>query len=349
MLNPSVDPFPGRSATDDPPMARALPVSSWVAAPTASPDGIRAASVILPTHNDGGNIGPLLDRLLEEPCVGEIVVVASACSDQTVPIARERAAGAAGRIRLYVEPVRTGKAAAVNFGVTRSSLTYVVIVSGDVLPEPGAIAAVVDALDEPGVGMAGGRPVPVNGAGSTLGHAVHLLWGLHHRLAMRQPKLGEMIALRREAADLLPRTSVDEATFQAMLESAGWKSRYVPEAVVANRGPGTMRDFVKQRRQINTGHLWLRHREGYTVASLHVGLLVREFCAEVLSRDSTRRPRSMSGTGAAVGMELWARLLARWDYLRGREQHVWDMVASTKDPARGANGLGAGDGERLEG
>src|SRR5207245_2100084 len=134
---------------------------------------------------------------------------------------RERAAEAAGRIRLYVEPVRTGKAAAVNFGVTRTSLPHVVIVSGDVLPEPGAIRSVVAALDELGVGMAGGRPVPVNGVASSLGHAVHSLWGLHHRLALRQPKLGEMVALRREAAELLPQTSVDEACYQALVESAG--------------------------------------------------------------------------------------------------------------------------------
>ena len=329
-------------------MARALPVSDWVAAPADPPDGVQVVSVILPTHNDGGNIGALLERVLEEPMVGEIIVVASACTDDTEHVVRE-CATSEPRIRLYVEPVRTGKAAAVNFGVTRAALPKVVIVSGDVLPEPGAIGAVVSALDEPGVGMAGGRPVPVNRRGTPIGDAVHLLWGLHHRLALRQPKLGEMVALRREAADLLPRTSVDEACFQAMLESTGWRSRYVPEAVVANIGPGSMHDFIKQRRQINTGHLWLRHREGYTVPSLHIGLLVREFCAEVVGGRASRQPQSLSGTAAAITMEVWARLLARLDYLRGRERHVWDMVASTKNSPGGADRLGAGGGEQLEG
>ena len=37
----------------------------------------------------------------------------------------------------------------------------VVIVSGDVLPEPGAVTQVVRALQAPGVGMSGGRPMPV--------------------------------------------------------------------------------------------------------------------------------------------------------------------------------------------
>ena len=66
----------------------------------------------------------------------------------------------------------------------------------------------------------------------------------------------------------------------------------MPEAIVANRGPGTMRDFVNQRRQIHTGHLWLRHRQHYTVPSLHLGLLVREFCGEAVRGRSARRPQA---------------------------------------------------------
>jgi hypothetical protein len=42
-------------------------------------------------------------------------------------------------------------------------------------------------------------------------------------------------------------------------------------------------------------------------------------------------------------METYARTLARLDYLRGRENHVWEMVTSTKGPALDAHGLGAGD------
>jgi hypothetical protein len=39
-------------------------------------------------------------------------------------------------------------------------------------------------------------------------------------------------------------------------------------------------------------------------------------------------------------MEAWARLLARLDYLQGKENHVWAMVESTKAPAPDANGMG---------
>lgn len=298
-----------------------------------------SAGIVVPTHNDGANIATLLFRLLDEPGVGEIVVVASGCDDGTIPAVSAITAKHPDRVRLYIERERSGKVAAVNFGLAQLRTPVMVVVSGDVLPERGAIAKVVQAIQEPGVGLAGGRPVPVNGSGTPIGHAAHLLWRLHHRLALHQPKLGEMIALRAEAVVSLPRTSVDEACFQALLERAGWQSVYVPEAIVWNRGPGTRADFISQRRQIHTGHLWLRRRQHYAVPSLHLGLLRSELWADVRTEPKGMYPRQLAWTAAAVGMEAWARLLARLDYLQGKENHVWAMVESTKAPAPDPHGL----------
>jgi poly-beta-1,6-N-acetyl-D-glucosamine synthase len=308
------------------------------AAEHMAPTGV--AGIVVPTHNDGANIGPLLHRLLEEPDVGQIVVVASGCGDGTIPTVTAMAEQHPTQIRLYVERERSGKVSAVNFGLAQLRTPVVVVVSGDVLPDHGAIAKVVKALQEPGVGLAGGRPMPVNGAGTPIGHAAHLLWRLHHRLALHQPKLGEMIALRSEAVVSLPLTSVDEACFQALLEQAGWRSVYVPDAIVWNRGPGTKEDFVSQRRQVHTGHLWLRRRQHYAVPSLRLGLLGTELWNDIRTEPKGMRPRQLAWTASAVGMEAWARLLARLDYLQGKENHVWAMVESTKAPAPDANGMG---------
>jgi cellulose synthase/poly-beta-1,6-N-acetylglucosamine synthase-like glycosyltransferase len=304
------------------------------------PPSTGRAGIVVPTHNDGANIGPLLGRLLEEPDVAQIVVVASGCDDGTIATVSRLSARHPDRVRLYVERERSGKVSAVNFGLAQLSTPVVVVVSGDVLPERGAVAKVVAAAQRPGVGLAGGRPVPVNASTTPIGHAAHLLWRLHHRLALRQPKLGEMIALRAEALVSLPRTSVDEACFQALLEGAGWTSAYVPDAVVWNRGPGSRADFVSQRRQIHTGHLWLRRRQQYAVPSLRLGLLGSELWKDICTEPKGLRPRQLAWTAGAVGMEAWARLLARLDYLQGKENHVWAMVESTKAPALDANGLG---------
>ena len=296
-------------------------------------------SVLVPTHNDGDNIGPLLRRLLDDPCVGEVLVLASECTDHTVRTVVAFTEEAGGRLRLYVEERRSGKALAVNFGISQATLALVVIVSGDVLPEPGALGRLAQALRIPGVGLAGGRPVPVNEDHCLSGHAAQLLWRLHHGLALHQPKLGEMLALRAEAVVALPPTSVDEATFQALLESVGWRSVYVPDALVSNRGPGTLADFVKQRRQVHAGHLWLRHHRGYIVPSLRPRLVLKEL-ARLLRNDRHQRgPIRLCWTAATIAMEAWARFGARLDYLRGKENHVWTMVESAKAPALGPHGV----------
>jgi len=308
----------------------------------------RRASIVVPTHNDGPNIGALLDRLLSEPEVGEILVVASGCDDETVPTVLEASEASGGRVRLYVEAERSGKAAAVNFGLGQATLPFSVVVSGDVMPTRGAVGYLVAALELPGVGLAGGRPVPVNDEGTPIGHAVHLMWRLHHRLALHQPKLGEVIALRSEAIVPLPPTSVDEACFQAMLESTGWRSSYEPRAVVVNQGPATARDFLKQRRQIHAGHLWLRHRQHYTVPSLRPRLLLGEMWRDLNADLGRMRPSRLAWTAGAVGMEAGARALARLDYLRGRENHVWDMVKSTKAPGLDADRVRPGRVQLVE-
>lgn len=308
--------------------------------PDASPG---LAGVVVPTHNDGANIGPLLRTLLAEPCVGEVFVVASACDDETVPTIEELAA-ADERVRVHVEATRSGKAAAVNLGMRHITLPFVVVVSGDVLPQPGAVCRMVDAVRHPGVGLAGGRPLPVNSEETFVGYAVHLLWRLHHRIALEQPKIGEAIAMRREAVVPLPAdSSVDEPWFQALLQGEGWIPAYVPDAIISNRGPGTVRDFVKQRRQVHTGNLWLKRRQAYKVPSLRPLLLAAELGRELLGDRRRLRPMRLAWTAGAVGMEAWARMGARVNYFSGRERHVWDMVESAKAPALGADGLGLRD------
>jgi len=308
--------------------------------PTSTPaaDPGLVAGVVVPTHNDGANIGPLLARLLAEPCIDEVVVVASGCDDGTVATVSEVAAGSPDRVRLYVEAERTGKVAAINFGIGKLTTPVVIVVSGDVLPDHGALTKLVEAMRDPGVALSGGRPVPVNDPNTPLGYAVHLLWRLHHRLALHQPKLGEMIALRSEAVVTLPRTSVDEACFQALIEAAGWRSVYVPDAVVRNRGPATVEDFVRQRRQIHTGHLWLRHKQHYAVPSMHVGLLSAELWRDMQADHDRLRPAHVAWTAGAVAMEGYARLRARLDYWMGRENIVWAMIKTTKGTAADTDG-----------
>lgn len=293
------------------------------------------ASVIIPAYNEEQNIRPLLERVHAENREGclldDVIVVASGCTDRTVERAREMESGWP-QLRVIEQARREGKSSAINAGLAAARHDNVVLISGDVLPAPGAVARLLGRLDNPRIGVVGARPVPQNDASSLSGFATKLMWRLHHEISLaatENPKCGEMIAFRRmldgkPVVTAIPaRSAVDEVSIQAIAAIAGFKSAYEPEAIVHNWGPATMRDWFVQRRRINVGHL-LSVREGYRPATMRTSTIV-----QTLLRDADARHRPLSAA-LVVGMEALARLAATVDIARGRDHAVWRVASSTK-------------------
>lgn len=282
--------------------------------------------------NEERTIGPLLEALLASRPSGEpierITVVSSACRDRTDEIVRAFA-GRDPRVALIAEPERRGKSAAINtFLATRPAGTDVTLISSaDVLPEPGSTEAIVAAFADSAVGMAGGRPVPRNEGDALLDRMARLMWHLHDCVARRGPKLGELVAVRSTLVDSLDPTSpVDEASLEAAVRERGGKLVYVPGAVIGNRGPATLREWMLQRRHIAFGHLWLRRRAGYSVSTGSGADVLPIWLSEVLPHPS----RWIPGL-ALVATEVLARLGARRDFRRGDKDYtIWTIATSTK-------------------
>jgi biofilm PGA synthesis N-glycosyltransferase PgaC len=282
--------------------------------------------------NEEQTVGPLLEALLASHPAGgpieRITVVSSACRDRTDEIVRSFAERDP-RVVLIAEPERRGKVAAINtFLATRPPGTDVTVISSaDVLPEPGATEAIVAAFADPAVGMAGGRPVPRNEGDALLDRMARLMWHLHDCIARRSPKLGELIALRSSLVNSLDAASpVDESSLEAAVRERGGTLVYVPAAVVGNRGPATLREWMSQRRRIAFGHLWLRRRTGYSVSTGSGAAVLPVWLSEVLPHPS----RWLPGL-ALVATEVLARLEAARDFRRGgRDYAIWTIAASTK-------------------
>lgn len=279
------------------------------------------------TCNEERTIGPLLERLLPSPGIISLTVVSSACRDRTDEIVKDFAARDS-RVRLISEPERRGKSAAVNtFLSHRPACDLTLLSSGDVLPAEGTVEAIAGAFADPQTGMAGGRPSPVNDPGTLTGAMAHLLWNLHHRIALETPKLGELVVFRSALVEHIPAESpVDEASIEAAVRQAGYALRYVPEAAVYNRGPSTPGEWLAQRRRIAYGHRWLARREGYHVSTANGSSIAR-----ALGREIAAHPGQAGAALTIVGLEILARLLARTDEFRSPGRHVvWDIAETTK-------------------
>jgi len=228
-------------------------------------------------HNEAANIAALLQSLsaqrLANDAITEIIVVSSASTDGTDEIVRAYSIQDP-RVRLITQERREGKSAAINLFLASAKEQLLVVISGDVIPAPKTIELLISAFRDPSIGATGGRPMPVNDEQGFMGYAVHLLWRLHHRMAMLSPKLGEMIAFRKVMDSIPSDSAVDEASIEALVRDAGLKLRYIPEALIRNKGPQNLKDFIKQRRRIQNGHLWLLEKQGYEVVSQDKGTLL---------------------------------------------------------------------------
>lgn len=283
------------------------------------------------TCNEEQTIGPLLERLAGERgnafTLDEILVVSAACRDGTDGTVT-RFAARDPRVRLIAEPERRGKSAAVNtFLAARGESDLTLLTSGDVLPESGFLGLLAGAFSDPKTGMAGGQPVPVNARHSFLGRMAGLLWGLHHKIALQSPKLGETIIFRSALVPTIPEDSpVDEASIEALIQSRGYALRYVPDAIIHNRGPDTLREWLSQRRRIAYGHAWLERSAGHHVSTRAAGR-----AAPLLAGHLLRHPADLPVVAALVACEWIAKQGAKRDARNKRDHRVWELARSTKN------------------
>ena len=134
--------------------------------------------------------------------------------------------------------------------------------------------------------------------------------------------------MRSDLVRPIPEDSpVDEATLEAGVVEQGRALSYVPEAVVANRGPDNVREYFNQRRRIAAGHFWLRRRTGYSVPTLDVKRIARHAVRYLTFAD----PTTDASYVAAALIEGAARALGYFDYKREYNHAIWKVASSTRD------------------
>lgn len=280
-------------------------------------------------HNEEANIGKLLTRIQAQTLTAveltEIIVVISGCTDNTEAIVRDFATHDP-RIQLLIQEKREGKASAINLFIRQATEKALLLSSADLLPEYDAVEKLVAPLIDPEMGMTSCRPEPINDPATFMGFAAHLLWDLHHQINLHGFKAGEMTAFRKVFERIPYHTAVDEASVEPIIRGQGYKVQYIPEAVVYNKGPETVADFLRQRRRIYAGHLDVREMLGYAVSTMSglkiLGLLLRHL---------DWRPKQFAWTWAVVALEVYGRYLGWRDFKNQRSHTVWDIAKTTKE------------------
>ena len=281
-------------------------------------------------HNEEKNIADLLyillNQFLSKVSIDEILVISSGSTDKTDKIV-QKMAKEYDKIKLYTQNERKGKSSAINLFLSKAKNDILIIESADTLPSLDTVERLVSPLKKTEIGMTGVRPIPVNKSENFVGFAVNLLWKMHHQMAMFRPKLGEMIAFKKVFDSIPEKSAVDEASIEALITKAGLKCLYISNAIIRNKGPETLPDFIKQRKRIAIGHQWLKQNQNYSVTSNQWSLLCGLYLKECFTN-----PKDIVYITGTAKLELYCRILGFIDFhFKKSNPFIWDMIESSKD------------------
>ncbi len=106
---------------------------------------VPTVSIVIPVHNEKGNIGPLLAEIAQafpSDLSHEVLVVDDASTDASLE--ETRAAG--GHIRIFRHRRRAGKSAAILTGARRARAPWIALLDGDGQNDPRDLARIAEAL-----------------------------------------------------------------------------------------------------------------------------------------------------------------------------------------------------------
>ena len=230
------------------------------AAPPSPSGATPSVSLIIAAYNEGAVIAAKVanalaldwprDRL-------EIIVCSDGADDDTVE--RARAAGA----DLVLDLPRAGKLRTQDAGVAAAHGELLAFSDANSLWEPGALAALVAAFDDPAVAYACGQVRFVQAAdGPEADNQEGLYWRYEMAVRANESRLcsvtagnGAIYAVRRERYLVIDERMDHDLCFPFMLVKRGWRAVDVPRARASEKMvPSIGGEFARKRRM--NSHIW---------------------------------------------------------------------------------------------
>ena len=258
--------------------------------------------------------------------VKEVIVASSGSTDGTDEKVQELMKEFSN-LRLIRQEKREGKNSAINCYLDNKTCDIVVMLNADnVFKTEDSLENLILPFKDEGVGITGGRPVPTNDPKDKIGFAVNLMWAMHHQLALKTPKIGEIIAFRDIGTRLRTDMQSDEDLIRMELERHGYRCVYTPGCIILNRGPETEEDFKKQRIRVNIGEVTMKKRYDYSIPTWSKKNLARAYFKTI--HELGFHPLK---TYYVFSLESKCRKEAERHVVAGEDSMaVWDPVNSTK-------------------
>jgi len=229
-------------------------------------------SVVIAGHNEEDSIERCVVSLREQSLVpDEIIVVSDGSTDRTPQVLRSLQRR--GLIQqAHSTQVRSGKSAALNLAVGRSTGNILVIVDCDCTFDRHALRDIVEPFADPEVGAVSGNVIVRNPNVSLL----TACQAIEYMISISQGKQasdmtdqvscvsGAFGAFRREALERvggLDAGGGEDLDVTLKLRTAGWKARFAPDAICYTDVPTTLDALIRQRFRWERDAVRLRNRK----------------------------------------------------------------------------------------
>ncbi len=287
-------------------------------------------SIIIPAYKEK-EINKVLGLLLKQRLpknwrLNKILVVA--CGYKKFSFLKNR------KIELIKESRRRGKAYAMNLALknikSNSRSDVIVVHNADVFPKKSMLKNLLKPFENPKVGMTCVRPISLDSPRKFIGFLNNLIWELHHIISLETPKVGEVFAFRNIIKKIPKKLAADEAYIESIIRKNENKIIYVPNAVVFNRGPKNISEFLMQRRRFFTGHVHIKNKYRYKVSTMNI-IRVIKATYKYVKTEPPKPPKKMFWLLFAIFLETYARLLGSIDfYIFNKVPYSWKIVKSSR-------------------
>lgn len=304
------------------------------------PQGETRFSVGICAADHASGLEELIRFVEREPCpigfnLQEIIVVASGL-DQNANALITATANQHHNLTLIKEPMRRGKAEAINRIIESCDGEFLVLINSDAHPQPGAIATLLgEIVSDKEVGLISASPI-VGGSGGLTGAVLKLMWELHNEClaTLNEADLNnhccdELIIIRSRALRRLPDDTVNDGAFMAgAAYRAGYTIRFCKEAKVRIDVPERFGELMKQRRRIVYGHLQILRSVGESPRTLESMIFSNpRLGLSIIIRTLAKSPKLILALPVAVVGEFVSVMFGTIDSLSSMKKHVpWDRV-----------------------
>jgi len=274
----------------------ALLAGAWLPPkPPSPPSSWPRLAVLIPARNEEGILPQVLDALshLDYPTLRiSFILVSDGSTDRTPELFARWAHGRANVSVVVLEGV--GKSVALGIALAEAPPSDIVVTfDADTLPRPDSLRRLVAPFTDPRVAAAGGLCLPSNPRESLVSRYSALEYWVHHfvnlsgkdRWRLGPVPSANIAAYRRDAlmqvGGFLPGVADDVSTTLRIL-AAGYKSRYMVDAVAETHMVTTLSQLVAQRRRwsanLHRAAPSARGIETLIVAAGYLDRIVFAFC-----------------------------------------------------------------------